>query len=70
MISTIESAACRYQGIVFKQAPPTADFACSSEVLLPGRHTERGAWAAVFAELRGPRAAELVGGDVRPFCGN
>lgn len=55
-----------YRGIVFKQAPPTADFACSSEIVLPGEHTSQRAWQLVFAELRGPRAPEYTGGDVRP----
>lgn len=56
----------RYQGIVFKMAPPAPDFSCSTEIVLPGDHTQEGAWQAVFTELSGPRAAELIGGDVRP----
>lgn len=66
MSRIIVPASRRYQGIVFEIAPPTSDFSRSTEVVLPGDHTERVAWRLVFAELRGPRAAQLIGGDVRP----
>jgi hypothetical protein len=66
MTSITDTVSRRYSAIVFKQAPPTADFSRSTEVVLPGEHTQDWAWQLVFAELRGPRAGELIGGDVRP----
>lgn len=64
MTSTFQAPRC-FSAIVFKQAPPTADFSRSTEIALPGIHTEQRAWQLVFAELRGPDASELIGGDVR-----
>jgi hypothetical protein len=52
----------QYRGVVFKHAPPTADFTCTTRHALPGRHTKGDAWAAVFAALRAEPA--LVGGEV------
>lgn len=66
MHSSAGAQARRYQGIVFKMAPATADFSSSTEISLPGTHTEQHAWQLVFAELRGPRGPEYIGGDVRP----
>lgn len=63
---TNDTAPRRYRGIVFKRAPDTADFSCSTQEVLPGTHTEAEAWGAVFAALRGPGGADLVGGEVRP----
>lgn len=64
-MSSSDGSAEQYIGVVFKRAPPTADFSCSTEVVLPGRHTEQGAWDAVREALAGPERDELVGGEIR-----
>jgi hypothetical protein len=62
----INQAPGQYRGVVFKHAPPTADFSCSTEIVLPGEHTKEHAWQAVYAVLEGPDGPEYIGGDVRP----
>lgn len=59
MVSTEQ----KYQGIVFKAAAPSADFTCSTRIVLPGEHTEQDAWARVREALA---SGEYVGGEVRP----
>lgn len=54
-----------FQGVVFKQAPPSADFGQSERIVLPGRHTDAGdAWRAVHTTLVGDET--LIGGAVEP----
>jgi hypothetical protein len=62
------SMAGQYQAVVFKRAGDTADFTTSTEEKLPGGHTQEGAWQALFAELRGPRGADLIGGEIRAIA--
>lgn len=59
---TNNSTEQRYRAIVFKHGPPTADFSCSTQVVLPGRHSEQDAWAAVYAALR---TGDYIGGEIR-----
>lgn len=66
MNSTNDAAPRRYHGIVFKEAPPTADFSCSEAIVLPGEHSEEEAWAAVRRALSERRMGRLVGGEIRP----
>lgn len=55
----------RYQALVFQHAPPSRDFACSTEIALPGQHTAQGAWNEVYAAMRAPGGTKLVGGTIR-----
>lgn len=69
MTGVASDSSQQYIGVVFKHAPPTQDFACSQEVLLPGQHTALGAWTAVWAALQD---RGFIGGEIRPapVCGN
>lgn len=63
-------AACVHRGcdcaaIVLKIRTNVPDFSQSEAERLPGTYCRPVAWQVVFAELRGPRAAELIGGEVR-----
>lgn len=52
-----------YEAVVFKRLPASEDFAQSETIMLPGRYTAEGAWAAVHAALRA--GSEMVGGEIR-----
>ena len=62
-MDSTSAAPRRYHAIVFKEAPATADFSRSEQVVLPGLHTEREAWAAVRAACL---SEGYIGGHVKP----
>lgn len=64
-MDSTSAAPRRYIGIVFKEAPPTADFSRSERIVLPGEHSEQDAWAAVRLALGDPG---YVGGEVKPVA--
>lgn len=64
--SGVPPAQRRFRAVVFKEAPPSADFSRSEQIVLPGEHTELEAWAAVLRALDDPG---YIGGHVRPCMG-
>ncbi len=58
----------RYLAIVFKHFPTTPDFTRSDRIVLPGIHARQAAWDAVYAALKGPAGADLIGGTIEPLA--
>ena len=60
--SSSPEQATSYEAVVFRQMPDTDDFSCSTQIVLPGRHTAADAWAVVRQAVL-PSGERIIGGE-------